>query len=97
MESKSKIITLPCDCRCCMFVVAKTIWEDGDINYNITIQDSRYDHNYNTLWGRIKRAGKALFGKPVYFSDVHMEDENTFRKLIKDMSDLLDSDFETKN
>ena len=92
MEKKSEMITLPCDCRCCMFVVEKTIWEDGDVNYNITIQDSRYDHNYNTLRGRIKRACKALFGKPVYFSDVHMENEDTFRKLLKDMEALLESD-----
>ena len=94
MNKKSKMITLPCDCRCCMFVIEKTKWEDGDINYNITVQDSRYDHNYNTLWGRIKRACKSLFGKPVYFSDVHMENEDTFRKLVKDMEDLLESDCE---
>ena len=31
MEKKSKMITVPCDCRCCMFVVEKTIWEDGDV------------------------------------------------------------------
>jgi len=37
MKEKSKMITLPCDCKCCMFVVEKTMWEDGDINYNITI------------------------------------------------------------
>lgn len=35
MKEKSKMITLPCDCKCCMFVVEKTMWEDGDINYNM--------------------------------------------------------------
>ena len=94
MEKKSKMITLPCDCMCCMFVVEKTKWEDGDVSYNITVQDSRYDRNYNTLWGRLKRACKALFGKPVYFSDVHMESEDTFKKLIKDMENLLESNCE---
>lgn len=88
MNEKSKIITLPCDCKCCMFVIEKTMWEDGDINYNITIQDSRYDHNYNTLWGRIKRAVKILFGKPIYYSDVHLEGEQTFKKLVNDMDKL---------
>lgn len=73
MKEKRKIITLPCDCKCCMFVIEKTVWEDGDINYDISIQDSRYDHNYNTIWGRIKRATKILFGKPIYYSDVHLE------------------------
>lgn len=88
MKEKSKMITLPCDCKCCMFVIEKSIWEDGDINYNISIQDSRYDHNYNTIWGRIKRAAKILFGKPIYYSDVHLEGEDKFKKLIKDMDEL---------
>ena len=91
MKEKSKMITLPCDCKCCMLVIEKTVWENGDINYNISIQDSRYDHNYNTLWGRVKRAAKTLFGKPIYYSDVHLEGEETFKKLVKDMGDLVGS------
>jgi hypothetical protein len=74
-----------------MFVIEKTVWEDGDINYNITIQDARYDHNYNTLWGRIKRATKILFGKPVYYNDVYLDGEEKFRKLVKDMDELAKS------
>lgn len=88
MESKSKMIVLPCDCKCCMFVVEKTKWEDGDVSYNISIQDSRYDHNYNTVWGRIKRAATALFGKPVYFNDVYIANEEKFKKLVDDLSKL---------
>lgn len=89
MNKESKMITRPCDCKCCMFVVEKTRWEDGDINYSITIQDSRYDHNFNTLWGRIKRASRILFGKPIYYNDVHMENEEAFRSLVNDMQNLL--------
>jgi len=96
MNKKEKMITLPCDCKCCMFVVEKTKWEDGDISYSITIQDSRYDHNYNTAWGRIKRAAKALLGKPVYFSDVHLEGEERYKKLVGDMTDLMNLDFENE-
>lgn len=92
MKSKSKMVVLSCDCKCCMFVVEKTKWEDGDVSYNISIQDSRYDHNYNTVWGRIKRAATALFGKPVYFNDVHIEDEGKFKKLISDLSELTADD-----
>lgn len=94
MNEKSKLLVLPCDCKCCMFVVEKTMLEDGDVNYNITIQDSRYDHNYNTLWGRIKRAAKILFGKPIYYSDVHLNDEATFLKLVKDLDELAKTNLE---
>jgi len=88
MERNKKMITLPCDCGCCMFVVEKTEWEDGDIDYDISIQDARYDHNYNTIWGRIKRACKILFGKPIYYNDVYISDEKIFKKLISDMDAL---------
>ena len=88
MKAKSKMITLPCDCKCSMFVVEKTVRENGDIDYNITILDSRCDHNYNTRWGRIKRSVKILFGKPIYYSDVHLDGEETFKNLIKDMNEL---------
>ena len=88
MDSKSKIITLPCDCRCCMFVVEKAKWSDGTISYNITVQDSRYDKNFNTLWGRIKRASRALFGKPVYFNDVSLDGEEGYRAFLKEMERL---------
>jgi len=72
-----------------MFVIDKTIWEDGDISYNITIQDSRYDHNHNTICGRFKRAVKLLFGKPIYYNDVYMEGEERFSKLVSDMAELI--------
>lgn len=94
MTQKSRRITLPCDCKCCLFVVEKTIWEDGDINYNISIQDSRYDHNYNTLWGRIKRAAKTLFGKPIYYNDVYLEGEETFQQLVEGINELAKSNLD---
>lgn len=94
MKEKNKMITLPCDCKCCMLVIEKAVWEDGDINYNITIQDSRYDHNYNTLWGRLKRAAKILFGKPIYYNDVFLNGEDTFKKLVEDMDNLARSNLD---
>lgn len=75
-----------------MFVAEKTKWEDGDIRYSLSIQDSRYDHNYNTVWGRIKRADAPLFGKPVYFNDVYIDDEGKFKKLVSDLSELITDD-----
>lgn len=71
-----------------MLVIEKTVWEDGDADYDISIQDARYDHNYNSLWGRIKRAFRVLFGKPIYYNDVYLGSEEDFRKLIADMERL---------
>ena len=90
MKEKSNMLVLPCDCKCCMLVIEKTVLEDGDIGYNISVQDSRYNHNYNTLWGRMKRAAKVLFGKPIYYNDLYLKGEESFHKLIKDMENLAE-------
>lgn len=92
MKKTSKHIILPCDCGCCMFVIEKTKWEDGDVSYNITVQDSRYDHDYNTIWGRVKHACRIFLGKPVYYNDVHIENQDAFQSLIEEMKSLFDSD-----
>jgi hypothetical protein len=71
-----------------MLVIEKAVFENGGAWYNISVQDSRYDNNYNTLWGRLKRAAMALFGKPVTFSDLCLSGEDTFRQLVSDMEEL---------
>lgn len=93
MEMKRKIITRPCSCRCCMLVIEKTMWEDGDVDYDISLQDSHFDHNYHTLWGRLKRAAKALFGKPVSYSDVYLWKESEFRQLVDEMDAMAQERF----
>jgi len=80
-----------------MLVIEKTLWEDGDTSYNISIQDSRYDHNYNTLWGRIKRAVKVLFGKPVYYNDTHLEGTESFERFVEKINNLIKDDLRDTN
>lgn len=97
METKQETsVFLKCDCNCSMFVVEKTIWEDGDVNYNITVQDSRYDHNHSTLWGRIKSACKILFGKPIYYSDVYIGNPEKFKSFVRELDGLCDKNEEAK-
>ena len=85
---REKSIYLKCDCNCSMFVIDKTIWSDGDISYNILVQDSRYNHNHTTKLGRIKSAFKILFGKPVYYNDVYIENPEKFAKFVNQINDL---------
>jgi hypothetical protein len=73
-----------------MFVVEKTVWDDGDTDYDVSIQDSRLDQNWNTAWGRIKRATKALFGKPVCFTDMYISGSEEYLNLVNDMRKLAE-------
>jgi len=76
-----------------MLVVERTVWNDGVIDYNISVQDSRYDHNYNTLLGRMKSSLKILFGKPVYYSDVYIDNnQGKFSDFVKQLNKLCEAD-----
>jgi hypothetical protein len=88
MNKKETSVFLKCNCGCSMIVAEKTEWEDGTVDYDISVQDSRYDHNYTTLWGRIKSAMKILFGKPVYYSDVYIENPERFREFVEKLKGL---------
>ena len=90
MNRKETMEILKCDCGCSMLVVEKTVWDDGDIDYNISIQDSRYDHNYTTIWGKFKSAMKVLFGKPVYYSDVYINKPMVFKNFIEKLNKLCE-------
>jgi hypothetical protein len=88
VNKKETTIMLKCDCGCSMLVVDREEWDDGEVNYNISVQDSRYDHNYTTLWGRIKSAAKVLFGKPVYYSDIYIEEPEKFQGFVEKLNEL---------
>ena len=88
MNSQETSVMLKCACGCSMLVVEKTVWEDGEIDYNISIQDSRYDHNYTTIWGKFKSAMKVLFGEPVYYSDISIESPEKFKAFVEDLNKL---------
>jgi hypothetical protein len=88
MNKNETTVILKCACGCSMLVVDKTVWEDGDIDYDISVQDSRYDHNYTTVWGRIKSAMKILFGKPLYYSDVYIDKPEKFKEFVEKLNGL---------
>lgn len=83
----NKTIYMQCDCRCCVLEISKWVFDEDDIGYDICVLDSRYDHEANGIWNRLKRAAKALFGKPVYFNDVSLSPER-YDRLIQQMIEL---------
>lgn len=89
MKKESPMITRKCDCGCCMLVVQKTVWSDNDISYHISMQDSRCIGS-NSLMSRVKNAISCLFGKPVYYNDLIMGNDEDYVNLVKEMESLKD-------
>jgi hypothetical protein len=38
MKTKETTVMLKCDCGCSMFVVERSEWDDGEVDYNISVQ-----------------------------------------------------------
>lgn len=87
MREKEQIF-LQCDCDCSNLVVTK--YKDGGFMFGIY-------HNYvgfvpNSLKTRIKFAIKSLFGKPIYYSTVVVDDIHKVFAFQNDLGRLLCSD-----
>lgn len=90
MSKSETYVRVKCDCGCCVIEFARYDWDDGETDYNISVLDSRYDHNVNGLLGRVRRALGVLVGKPICFNDVLMNTDE-FDSMLNALADLRNS------
>lgn len=92
MDNNIGKLILDCDDGCTMLVVDKYLfdYDGGTICYNLSMVDSRYS-NVNGLSGRIKRAWTALFGRPIYYNDIFIENELDIVKFNNDLTYLINN------
>ena len=86
------LVAAECDCGCCEVHFTKDTWDfkDGsETSYSIAVLSSYYDNNPNSLVGRLRRAWGILFGKPVYFNDALLN-EDEFDALLIALQKLRD-------
>lgn len=90
-DRQEAVVFLKCDCGCAAFVVER-MEEGGEISYNISVQDSRYDCKNGTFWGRLKGAFRILFGKSVRYNDVYIDEPERFKKFLNELKALCQND-----
>lgn len=93
-ENTVGTITLRCADHCTMLVIDKFEYltegnSERQLEYNISMQDSRYTHQFDGFFGRIKRAVKAFLGKPIYYNDIYIEDEKKIIELRDALTNLI--------
>lgn len=85
---RTRVIHVPCDCRCCELAVTKDVFEDGEAFYDVMVQDSRYDHKANGVLNRVRNALKVLFGKKICYNDVFIPDDEHFDAFLDQLITL---------
>jgi hypothetical protein len=93
LNDKSKNVYLRCDCHAEMAVFSRYDWDNGGVDYEFTIEDSYCGgSDYVGIKGRLKRAWKAFWAKPVYYTGVFCEDDKRMRKFLEDCLSLMNED-----
>lgn len=87
MESKS--LYIKCDDSAETVVFTKYIYKDGDVDYEINVEDSYCGGDYMGISGRFKRAWKAFWAKPICYTGIYVEDESRIRKFLEDCLNLM--------
>ena len=90
LNNISKDIYLRCDDHAETVVFSKFNFGDDDIDYEITIEDSYCGGDYMGINGRFKRAWKAFWAKPIYYSGVYCQDGERMKKFLEDCLNLME-------
>lgn len=94
---KFETVTLRCDDGAEAAVFTKYTYQVNvnggtDIDYEICIEDSYTGGDYKGFFGRIKRAWKAFWDKPVVYTGVYCDDKNKMKKFLTDCLALIDEE-----
>ena len=86
----SKEINMRCDCRAEMVTFMRHDWKHDETDYELTFEDAYCGGDYMGIKGRLKRAWKAFWDKPIYYSVVYCQDGQRMRKFLEDCLSLMD-------
>ena len=90
MIEHSREVNMRCDCYAEMVTFIRHDWKHSDTDYELTIEDAYCGGDYMGIKGRFKRAWKAFWAKPIYYSGVYCQDGERMRKFLEDCLNLMD-------
>lgn len=85
-----KNIYLRCEDNAETVVFSKYNWNDNMVDYELNCEDSYCGGDYMGIKGRFKRAWKAFWAKPIYYSGIYCHDKDRMKKFLKDCLDLIE-------
>lgn len=62
----------------------------NEVDFEICIEDDYIGGDYKGFFGRIKRAWRAFWDKPVVYTSVYCEDKSKIRKFLTDCVEIID-------
>lgn len=78
---RTKEVFIQCDDCAERMVFKKHFWEHDEVSFEFVVEDSYCGGNRHGLGDRLRRAWRAFWAKPVYYTGVYIDDParvNTF-------------------
>ena len=86
-----KNIYLRCNDNAEMVVFTRCDYKNSnETDYEFTIEDSYCGGDYMGIKGRFKRAWKAFWAKPIYYTGVYCEDGDHMKRFLRDCLNLIE-------
>ena len=91
---KTTNVRLRCDCNGEELVFTRYDYSNPNFetDYEVNIEDSYCGGDYMGIEGRFKRAWKAFFAKPIYYSGISVADKEKLRKWLNDCLAVIDKE-----
>lgn len=91
-NQKIQNVYLRCEDNAEMVVFSEYRWEndEDEIDYEFTIEDSYCGGDYMGITGRFKRAWKAFWAKPIFYTGIYCEDKEHVKRFLKDCLNLIE-------
>ena len=88
MMFKTREVCLRCEDHAETVEFVRYDYDDGSTNYEINIVDSYCGYDLMGIKNRFKRAWKAFWAKPVYYTGVFVEDPERVKQFLYDCNSL---------
>ena len=88
---KTTDVRLRCDCNAEELVFTRMDYSNAafETDFEVNIEDSYCGCDYMGIKGRFKRAWKAFWAKPVYYSGIYFQDSKRMRKFLEGCLSLM--------
>lgn len=91
---QSKVVSLRCeDCAEVISLIGHN-WSNGDVDYEIVVEDAYCGGGYSGFFGRIRRAWSAFWAKPISYTGVYIEGKDRIRVFLEECVQLIENETE---
>lgn len=80
----TKTVSVRCRDGAEMATLIRHQWRHGSVDYELNFEDAYCGGDYTGIWGRIKRAWRALCDKPICYTGLYFEGSPRIRRFLVD-------------